>query len=67
MLIASRAEMPVSTTHCQIGAVFGCGLGDGKRNLQWKLFRDIVLSWLVTLPVAGFISAGLFSFAIYSP
>ena len=67
VLIASRAEMPVSTTHCQIGAVFGCGLGDGKRNLQWKLFRDIVLSWLVTLPVAGIISASLFSFAIYSP
>lgn len=67
VLIASRAEMPVSTTHCQIGAVFGCGLGDGKNNLEWKLFRDIVLSWLITLPAAGFISAGLFSFAIYSP
>ena len=66
VLIASRAEMPVSTTHCQIGAVFGCGLGDGKRNLQWKLFRDIVLSWLVTLPTAGFISAGLSSFALFS-
>ena len=67
VLIASRAEMPVSTTHCQIGAVFGCGLGDGKKNLQWNLFRNIILSWLVTLPAAGFICAGLFSFAIYSP
>lgn len=67
VLIASRAEMPVSTTHCQIGAVFGCGVGDGKNNLQWRLFRDIILSWLVTLPAAGFISAALFSFAIYSP
>ena len=67
VLIASRAEMPVSTTHCQIGGVFGCGLGDGKKNLQWKLFREIVLSWIITLPAAGFISAALFSFAIYSP
>jgi len=67
VLIASRAEMPVSTTHCQIGAVFGCGVGDGKKNLEWKLFRDIILSWLVTLPAAGLISATLFSFAIYSP
>lgn len=67
VLIASRAEMPVSTTHCQIGAVFGCGIGDGGKNLQWKLFRDIILSWVVTLPAAGLISAGLFSFAIYSP
>lgn len=67
VLIASRAEMPVSTTHCQIGAVFGCGIGDGIKNIQWKLFREIILSWLVTLPAAGFISAGLFSFAVYSP
>jgi len=59
VLIASRAEMPVSTTHCQIGAVFGCGVGDGKNNLEWKLFRDIILSWLVTLPAAGIISATL--------
>jgi len=67
VLIASRSGMPVSTTHCQIGGVFGCGIGDGKRNIQWKLFRDIVLSWVITLPVAGLISATLFSFAIYSP
>ena len=66
-LIASRAELPVSTTHCQIGSVVGCGISDNKNNMEWKLIRQIILSWLVTLPITGFISAGLFSFAIYSP
>jgi len=67
VLIASRTGMPVSTTHCQIGSVVGCGLLDGKRNVQWKHVKNIIISWIVTLPVTGFISAGLFSYAYYSP
>ena len=67
VLIASRTGMPVSTTHCQIGSVVGCGLLDGKRNIQWRHVKNIIISWIVTLPVTGFISAGLFSFAYYSP
>ena len=67
VLIASRTGMPVSTTHCQIGGVVGCGLLDGKRNIQWRHVKNIIISWIVTLPVTGFISAGLFSFAYYSP
>lgn len=66
-IIASRTEMPVSTTHCQVGSVIGCGLADGKNNIQWKYVRNIVFSWVITLPVTGLISAGLFSFAYYSP
>ena len=29
VIIASRAEIPVSTTHCQVGSVLGCGLSSG--------------------------------------
>ena len=66
-VIASRAELPVSTTHCQIGSVIGCGLGDKVNNIEWSLVKGIILSWLVTLPATGFISAGLFSFGYHSP
>lgn len=66
-VIASRAELPVSTTHCQIGSVVGCGLGDKKNNIEWDLVKNIVYSWLITLPATGFISAGLFSFGYYAP
>ena len=66
-LIASRAELPVSTTHCQIGSVIGCGLGDNKNNVEWKLFKEIIYSWIITLPATGFLAAGLFSFGYYAP
>lgn len=67
VIIASRAEMPVSTTHCQVGSVVGCGLVAGKKNIQWKLIKGILFSWLITLPFAGLLSAGLFSYGYYSP
>lgn len=67
VIIASRAELPVSTTHCQVGSIVGCGLVGGLKNIKWSLLKNILLSWLVTLPVTGLLSAGLFSYGYYSP
>lgn len=67
VVIASRIGIPISTTHSQVGAVTGCGLVDGHKNVDWMIFLKIIASWLVTLPIAGLIAAGLFSFGVYSP
>eukprot|EP00040_Diaphanoeca_grandis_P023338 m.300573 g.300573 ORF g.300573 m.300573 type:complete len:85 (-) comp292265_c0_seq1:32-286(-) len=50
----------VSTTHCQIGAVFFVGLASfGRHEVQWTLMGQIVLSWIFTIPIAGIISGVL--------
>jgi sodium-dependent phosphate transporter len=67
IIIASRTEMPVSTTHCQVGSIVGCGLTGGTKNVKWSLLKGILFSWFITLPVTGFLSAGLFSWGYYSP
>ena len=67
VIIASRAEIPISTTHCQVGSVLGCGMAGGIKNIKWSLVRGILFSWLITLPFTGFLSAALFSFGYYSP
>ena len=67
VIIASRAEIPVSTTHCQVGSVVGCGFTGGRKNIKWSLVKGILFSWLITLPITGFLSAALFSFGYYSP
>jgi len=60
IIIATVLEMPVSTTHCQIGAVFFVGLASfGCKEVQWTLMGQIVLSWLFTIPAAGIISGML--------
>ena len=54
---ASWASMPVSTTHVSTGAIVGAGLKNDPGKVKWSKVTEILLSWAVTLPVAGIISA----------
>lgn len=56
---ASSLGIPVSSTHILVGAVLGIGLVN--KNTNWKLMKPIGLAWVITLPVAGVISAVLFT------
>jgi len=56
---ASWAGMPVSTTHVSTGAIVGAGLRNNPAAVKWGKVTEIVLSWLVTLPVAALIAAGV--------
>jgi inorganic phosphate transporter, PiT family len=44
--------LPMSTTHVASGAIMGLAAGDGK-GVNWKTIRDMLLAWIVTLPVAA--------------
>jgi PiT family inorganic phosphate transporter len=55
---ASIHGLPVSTTHVSVGSIFGIGTVTKKANP--KVIYKIVLSWILTLPLAAIISALLF-------
>ena len=55
VIFASNLGVPVSTTHVSVGSIFGIGLVTGKRNT--KVIGSILLSWVITLPVAMAFSA----------
>jgi len=58
VVIATLLELPVSTTHCQIGGVLFVGMADvGANGVDWSLMTKIFATWVLTLPIAGFISA----------
>jgi sodium-dependent phosphate transporter len=58
VLVASKLSIPVSTTHCAVGAVVSVGwMKSHEGGVSWKTFRNIALAWIVTLPVAGAVSA----------
>lgn len=58
VVLASRLGLPVSSTHCQVGAITGVGIvGSGK--IDWKVLGKIGLSWVVTLPICGLMGAGM--------
>ncbi|CAJ0581441.1 unnamed protein product, partial [Mesorhabditis spiculigera] len=58
-LIASKLGLPISTTHCLVGSVVCVGYLRSRENVDWRIFRNIAVSWVVTLPVAGLIGAGI--------
>lgn len=55
---ASGLGVPVSTTHVSVGALFGIGLTTGQADLT--VMRNVVLSWLFTLPCAASLAAGVY-------
>lgn len=50
ILICSRMGLPISTTHVLVGAVVGIGLIRGMGMIDLRVVRNIVSSWLITLP-----------------
>ncbi len=60
VLVCSKMGLPISTTHTLVGSVIGVGLARGIDALNLKVLKDIVVSWLLTLPIAAVLSAAIF-------
>jgi PiT family inorganic phosphate transporter len=57
LLIASRNGWPVSTTHSIVGAIVGfAAVGVGIDAVHWGKVGTIVMSWVVSPLIAGFIA-----------
>lgn len=60
ILVASKLGLPISTTHCLVGSVLGVGLAGGLRALNLSMLRDIILSWIVTIPASAVVTICVF-------
>jgi PiT family inorganic phosphate transporter len=58
--VASILGLPVSTTHVVTSAVTGTGLASQLGAVSWKVFRAIMLAWVVTLPFCAIVAAGFY-------
>ncbi|KAI0563978.1 Phosphate transporter [Gracilaria domingensis] len=68
VLIASQIGIPVSTTHCQVGATMGVGLVEFKKStVNWKQFLFICIGWVFTVVFTGLVSAVIFLIITRSP
>jgi PiT family inorganic phosphate transporter len=57
LLIASRNGWPVSTTHSIVGATVGfAAVGIGVDAVQWDTVGEIVMSWIASPLLAGFLA-----------
>jgi len=60
IVFASRAGLPVSTTHILVGGVLGVGLARGIGALDLRVVGRILVSWVATLPISAGLAIGLF-------
>jgi PiT family inorganic phosphate transporter len=66
LLIASRKGWPVSTTHSIVGATVGfAAVGIGIDAVQWPKVGEIVLSWVISPLLAGFIAYFVYQSVLY--
>ncbi len=52
---ASIHGLPVSTTHVSVGSIFGIGTVTKEANIS--VIRNIILSWILTVPLAAIFSS----------
>jgi PiT family inorganic phosphate transporter len=57
---ASRAGVPVSTTHVITSAILGMGSTRRLSAVRWGVAKGIVYAWVLTFPVVALLGAGLY-------
>ncbi|MCL1144090.1 inorganic phosphate transporter [Shewanella gaetbuli] len=60
VVIASGTGLPISTTQTLVGAVLGVGMARGIAAINIGVVRNIVVSWVVTLPAGAGLSIVFF-------
>jgi len=60
VVIASGAGLPISTTQTLVGAVLGVGMARGIAAINLSVVRNIVVSWVITLPIGAGLSIMFF-------
>jgi PiT family inorganic phosphate transporter len=60
LLVASLVGGPASTTQVANSAVMGVGSAYRLSKVRWTVARQIILAWLLTIPVTALIAAGVY-------
>lgn len=53
IILATKFGIPISTTHTLVGSVLGVGLARGISAVNLYTVRDIMISWIVTIPAGA--------------
>jgi PiT family inorganic phosphate transporter len=60
LYLGTHYGFPISTTHVVTGSVMGAGATRRLSAVRWGVAGNIVFAWLLTLPAAGLVAAGLY-------
>jgi PiT family inorganic phosphate transporter len=58
--VATHFGFPVSTTHTITAAIMGVGATKRLSAVRWGVAGNIIFAWVLTLPAAGLVAAGIY-------
>ncbi|CBN77082.1 high affinity phosphate transporter (ISS) [Ectocarpus siliculosus] len=67
MITGTMLGVPLSSTHCQVGATSGIALLEGLGGLNTRMVLKIMAGWAVTTAICGVSCALLFAQGVYAP
>ncbi len=53
LAVFATLGIPASTTHAITGTIMGAGAARRKRAVRWRVSRQIIFSWVITIPGAA--------------
>ena len=56
LLTASLTGIPVSTTHTKTSSIMGVGFSKRASAVNWKIVKEMVLTWVLTFPGCGILA-----------
>ena len=70
IITGSRLKIPLSTTHCQVGATVGVGALENPKScggINCKIFAKTALGWVITCIIVGGTAGLLTAQGAYAP
>ncbi|WP_321507247.1 inorganic phosphate transporter [uncultured Methanoregula sp.] len=56
LVTVTEKGIPVSSTHAINGSIIGVGATRGKNAVQWRVVKEMMEAWVITIPIALVVS-----------
>jgi PiT family inorganic phosphate transporter len=64
LFVATWLGVPVSTTHTITGSIIGVGTAKSASAVRWSVAQGIVVAWVLTMPAAALVAAGVYELTL---
>ncbi|EUJ33182.1 phosphate transporter family protein [Listeria floridensis FSL S10-1187] len=63
IMTATLTHLPVSTTQVIDSSIMGVGTANHKKEVNWRTGKNMLLTWIITLPIAAALAALVYTIA----
>lgn len=60
LYLTEYLKIPVSTTHTITGAIIGVGATKRLSAVRWGVTKNLLVAWILTIPVSALLAAGIY-------